>query len=87
MHFNILRPNPRLDSIDDFNAEDWGLMGHWSVAGHTKVAQAVSNAIQEVMASTGKPWDQRREPSPSPCMVPTSSNVIAPGLTWHCIVS
>jgi len=65
VHFQILRPDPQIsDPAED--PEDWAVLAHWSVKGHTKVAGALVEAIKKVMPE----WEVTGAPTPCPILEP-----------------
>lgn len=68
VHYRILSPTIQIEDPAKTPVEDWAMLAHWSVKGHTKVAGALVAAIHEV---TG--WEIISEPTPCPIMKPVNS--------------
>ena len=68
--FHILEPSPAIANPKE-DPSEWGLLRHWSVKGHTKVARALVGVIEEAVPG----WKATSVPTPCPVMDPVTTEV------------
>jgi len=68
--FHVLRPTPAI-SNPDVDPSEWGLLRHWSVKGHQKVARALVKVIEEALPE----WKATSEPTPCPVLEPDTYEI------------
>lgn len=81
-------PQPGLSdpaSKDPQDMKDWALLGHWSVKGHTAVANSLVGHIEEKMSD--KNWKATTEPKFDNCQPLVPIDPPARSCTHGCVVS